>query len=835
MSLRIWLPLTGNLNNNGLSDATITNNGATVASDGKLGSCYSFDGDISYISLISTDFPTILNGNFSICFWVYNNDTGGRSIFFGNYGLTGSYFNIEKTTGEKLRFYWSSHPDFYTAVLSLPTSAWSHITVTRTGDIVKFYLNGELKDTSTTAITGAIPLSATIFYLGRDSRTGTTAFNGKLNDFRLYDHVLSIKEIKELTKGLVAHYPLTGNIGTYNLAKGANTDSINTNKFRYSQQNGGSTCTIEYDGGVPCLKITRNDTEYSGWCYFSYQNLLSTEIKESTTYTVSFDIISSGSGNISFNGFLNGNATNYLTNSTTVVQGSFNSTSWSHIVLRAVTKDSFEGITIGAQQVYMGCPYMNATEVWIMMKNMKVEEGIVDTPWNPNPADSLYSTYNGDDGQVIDISGYNHNCQFYQSTTDIVSDSPRYLTSYRFAGDLTKICYCNTTDFNFTDNFTWAVWIKPEFNSEAGSQYIFTVGRADYGGFGYGLRMVSSTRINIKFGSINGAANGWNVDINENEWVHIAFIKSGNELTIYKNGILNTTVTFSGNVPSYSDGNGLGIGCFYYSGGRIYPYYGKISDFRVYATALSADDIKELYNKPISISNHGSLFTQGEFIENNGNNFGKNGLVKFNGAPNPNLMPNSYIMQLGTANPSTGTWRLAGSTSMTKERVLIENGMYGFQNVGVQTPNDGSCYGMDKFPLKANTDYTISMNARIVEGNEGYAGFNIYNATYGNGSHTKIDKNYYVTPLSKEWTRCWLNFHTDSNTSRNIYIGITTGESSVTTQMCLVKIEEGLVPTAWNSEQTDDIYTSNLGFIENKDICKINKLEYIQSNEFIEI
>ena len=43
MSLQVWLPLNGNLNNQGLSEVTVTNSGATVASNGKIGSCYSFD------------------------------------------------------------------------------------------------------------------------------------------------------------------------------------------------------------------------------------------------------------------------------------------------------------------------------------------------------------------------------------------------------------------------------------------------------------------------------------------------------------------------------------------------------------------------------------------------------------------------------------------------------------------------------------------------------------------------------------------------------------------------------------------------------------------------
>ena len=42
MALRVWLPLNGNTNNYGISDVTVTNNGATVDNNGKIGKCYSF-------------------------------------------------------------------------------------------------------------------------------------------------------------------------------------------------------------------------------------------------------------------------------------------------------------------------------------------------------------------------------------------------------------------------------------------------------------------------------------------------------------------------------------------------------------------------------------------------------------------------------------------------------------------------------------------------------------------------------------------------------------------------------------------------------------------------
>ena len=253
------------------------------------------------------------------------------------------------------------------------------------------------------------------------------------------------------------------------------------------------------------------------------------------------------------------------------------------------------------------------------------------------------------------------------------------------------------------------------------------------------------------------------------KWYHVAVVVNNESHTIryYINGVQLTT---SGFLKTHNGGHLDGT--IKLANENVDPDC-LLNDVRIYDHALSTKEIEEIAKGLVL---HYKL----------DNNY----------IVNENLMPNHLEMGLGSANPSTGTWRLAGSSSMTKSRVQIldspEGPCYGFQNEGIQTPNDGSCYGIDSFPLEGNSIYTISMWARIISGTEGYAGYNIYNSTDKGGSHSSTQKNYRVTqlPSNGDWIKCWYTFTTNSNNTRNIYIGIVTGETSVTTQMCCVHIEK---------------------------------------------
>ena len=156
-----------------------------------------------------------------------------------------------------------------------------------------------------------------------------------------------------------------------------------------------------------------------------------------------------------------------------------------------------------------------------------------------------------------------------------------------FAGNTANIIYYNTSEFNYTDNFSYCVWINQNFTGTS-QQWAFANGRADYGSYGYGIKINSATDISCFFGS-----KGVGVSCPTNEWHHIAVTISGNVMKVYKDGILDSTNP-TATLPTYSDGNGLGLGCIHYTGGNIFPFYGSLNDFRIYDHCLSTKEVKEI-------------------------------------------------------------------------------------------------------------------------------------------------------------------------------------------------------------------------------------------------
>ena len=145
MSLQVWLPLTKDLRNQGLANVTVTNNGATYSSTGgKLGGCYTFDGnDYIRISMPST-MTTILGC--TVAAWVKSTSStlalGGISQDLSNY--TAPCVTLY-TSGWQFTSTARSGYGYVSGGTIANTSVWHHVACTiGTDGAINTYLNGSL-------------------------------------------------------------------------------------------------------------------------------------------------------------------------------------------------------------------------------------------------------------------------------------------------------------------------------------------------------------------------------------------------------------------------------------------------------------------------------------------------------------------------------------------------------------------------------------------------------------------------------------------------------------------------------------------------------------------
>ena len=263
MALQVWLPLNGNLNNQGLANVTVSNSGATVNSAGKIGSCYAFT-ESQYMVLNSVPFSQLTNC--TVCFWIYlpSNEswlpcTGGNAgsntgqYFLATEGGTGAFYHSNIGSNTK-----TIYRDGVVGTTPLASGAWHHYCITGL-------------DLSTWT-------GITINHYGTYSGWN---FNGRLNDFRIYDHCLSPKEVKEIAKGLVLHYKLDDPWveGTTNLIT-----SIGTTV----------RCAKEGNG----VRIDWTQSANQGDTYFMFNT--SEAIQQNTQYTLSFDVVGFAGTNVRF-------------------------------------------------------------------------------------------------------------------------------------------------------------------------------------------------------------------------------------------------------------------------------------------------------------------------------------------------------------------------------------------------------------------------------------------------------------------------------------------------------------------------------------------------------
>lgn len=589
MALRVWLPLNGDLENKGISNISISTNNFSINNLGKLGKCYQGHG-LTHLS------QEILNNNWSIALWVKETSAWSQYnqiLFCKNLKDSSDcqiYFSIINGKSLNLGINGPSGTGSYNYNFNLNT--WYHVAATYDGLNYCLYINGTLVKTGTCTTA----FNANKLNLGfgcRSANDNATSGTGQtstqcFNDFRLYDHCLSPLEVKEISQGLILHYKLNGFSG-----------GVGENLLPNTSFNGISQ------------KYTLNSGTEGGFRYVPIS------VNRSTLYTISC--------------YLRGNANMTLYR---ICSGGNESTPWVNRSDMSETEYKYFSITFTSpaakdiSQIYICTRYGTSnsqTGDWFEIKpySLKMEQGSIATPWIP-----VLSEIGIDTTKIVDSSGYGNDGTVIDSlTTEISNTDGRYLIATKFPTNTAHIQLPVITYSNFGSSYTFSWW-----------EYLTTVSSSPMPwGFSDGNRL-NCYHVNTSmlcWNTSNGTSNPFEPNITStsllNGWHHLVITGNGTVTNLYIDG------EYKAKAKTYVGLTGTQIWLSGWANATGYSMVNnKMSDFRIYATALSAEDIATLYHTPAQIDNLGGVhgFEMNEISSNilTLKSFEQGGLGDANGA-----------------------------------------------------------------------------------------------------------------------------------------------------------------------------------------------------------
>ena len=561
MSLIHWWPLNGDTQDT-IGNIKLTGTFTSNAS-GKIGSCAQQN---SARLTASTTSLTNLK-SFSIAMWVKFSSTASTAWcdLFGfamKKGTTTDSMRAEVTSngGSNFSVFCNSisgSSGGY-ANFSLSKDVWTHLVFIKDGDTVSSYKNGVLSSVNTVA-------NFADAYATGEFHIGDSNFYAAYNDVRIFDHILSQAEVKELSKALVIHYTFDDILAepTTNLVtQGALSWSKLTVNVSSSHNNGVYTITT----------TTANNNAASGQIRANFPLAILTT---GATYYFSCKYrVISGTGTFTLSDWCDSS----LTDKKTKDCGDFYELSAKCYTTRTYNSTyRFLDCNLSANSVI---------EVWDvqLQTNDKVTPYVLGTRESMlyNETGLIQPTYNINSTLIQDSASgiYSLSC-----TGNTMINTP--ITGDIAAG-ATISCWVKTPTYPSANAIVFA-----DYNSKLAFGFYGTQNAIISCG-GYSASYVS----NIKSSWVDG-------------WNHIVVTRDGSgTISCYLNGAKLST-TGSNNWTTTSGYSTIGGR---YNGSYTTYFTGYVDDYRVYHTLLSDADILDLYKTKAYITNKGDIETH-QFIE----------------------------------------------------------------------------------------------------------------------------------------------------------------------------------------------------------------------------
>lgn len=580
MSLQVWLPLNGNLENKGIASISTTNTPIYV--DGKMGNAINLTSRVKFYNL-----PKLTK--FTITFWAkVESCTADWADLLGFTckqadDSNAATFRFEATTSSRACSFHNNAPEGISTgsrILIRNYNEWHHVAVSYNGEKLYSYIDGSLTYTDT-GLGG---------YLTSSFHIGESPITGAMNDLRIYDECLSKEQIHQISQGLILHYPLNSGYGNENLIIGSG----------------------KYTKNSPLVR-TKNAVD--GWQ------------KESTLYTNTIE-----AGTYTLQAKTDGNWHNHSTPSGGYSPDLKYCSIW--LVSDAANNESGKDINICLGQTvpksivlsYKGKYwirtnlYSNGTDnLTINFWDFKLEKGEKCSLWSPNQADNLYSQLGYDSTIMYDTSGLENNGIINNKPTSIgggvigngclkFNGNNQYISAGR--GAMVK------------DAITINIWAYMDNWSNFGNSNMRIVSCTQGGGWNFEPK---NGYLNFAVG-VGTTTNSYMADFASqikladisSGWHMITGTFDGINKKIYFDGILKGTVSLTTKTPIfYNSTNGIFIAAEAGNDLKVAEgnyFNGELNDFRIYSTALSAEDIKQLYESRARIDKSGNLYCN-QFVE----------------------------------------------------------------------------------------------------------------------------------------------------------------------------------------------------------------------------
>ena len=533
-----------------------------------------FDGSGDYLSVpSSTDFA-FGTGDFTVEFWYYRTATPSTTDGLVSWNYLSGVHIAENTAGI---FLWVGGTQIFQPSTKTVLNSWNHVAVSRSGSTVKLFVNGAEVDSASSSQS----VTANALYIGASSHATSEAANGYISNVRLL-------------KG-TALYTTNFTPPTEKLTAVAGTSLLTCQSNRFVD-NSSNAHTITPTGNVEISAFNPfgQGSEYAvgenkGSTYFDgdgdYLTLADTTAGAFGTddFTLEFWIYNIGNAN-SLSAVLttyNGNnaakhwglqidrdseGNIYWYYSITLGINSsvkLNKNTWTHIAVvrnsstttmyvNGVSGGSFSdntnyvspsGLSIGSD---LNSP--SAYEMTGYLSNVRIVKGTALYTTNFTPPTAPVSNTNTtlylpmDNAGIFDKIGNNTLIPVGNASTSTTqtkyADTAMYFDG---SGDFIKF---NEPNFS-NNNFTFEFWIYRDgiqsvsdrvYQSRDGDVYV-----------SISVSFYNATDIVVSLSS-----NGSSWDINESSlktsladqtWEHIAIVRSGSTISLYKNGLLVISIT----------------------------------------------------------------------------------------------------------------------------------------------------------------------------------------------------------------------------------------------------------------------------------------------------